>query len=72
MRKAGPISKSATYVALVLSLIAFIVGSGPFSPGLVLALVALPIAAITSFFGPWRLSLATIYWACASISAVPI
>ncbi len=72
MRKAGPISKSTAYVALMFSLVAFLVGSGPFSPGLILAVVALPIAVVTAFFGPWRLSLLAIYWAFASFSAVPI
>jgi hypothetical protein len=72
MRKAGPISKSTVSIALVFALIAFVLGSAPFTAALVLAVIAVPIAAVTTFFGTWRLSLITIYWAIATFSAVPI
>jgi hypothetical protein len=72
MRKAGPISKSTTGVALVFALIAFVLGSASFTASLALAVIAVPIAVVTTFFGTWRMSLITIYWGIAALSAVPI
>ncbi len=72
MRKANRISKCTIGVALVMTLIAFVLGSAPFTPALVLAVIALPLAIGCSFFGVWRLSVITIYWALAALLAVPM
>ena len=55
-----------------MALIAFVLGSAPFTPALVLAVIALPLAVGCSFFGVWRLSAITIYWALAALLAVPM
>jgi len=72
MRNPGPIAKFAVSTALFFSLTAFVLGSAPFTPALVLAIVAVPVALATSFYGTWRLSAITIYWAIAAFSAVPL
>ncbi len=55
-----------------MALIAFVLGSAPFTPALVLAVIALPLAITCAFFGVRRLSAITIYWATAALLAVPI
>ena len=72
MRKANRVSKFTVGVALVMALIAFVLGSAPFTPALVLSVVALPLAIACSFFGVRRLSAITIYWAIAAFLAVPM
>ena len=72
MRNPGPIPKFSARIALVLSLIAFVLGSAPFTPALVLAIVAVPIALATSFCGTWRLSVTPIYFSIAAFSVVPL
>lgn len=72
MRKANRVSKFTVGVALIMALVAFVLGSAPFTPALVLAIIALPVAIGCSFFGVWRLSVITVYWALAALIAVPI
>ena len=55
-----------------MALIAFVLGSAPFTPALILVIIALPMAVGCSFFGVWRLSAITVYWAIAAFLAVPI
>ena len=55
-----------------MALIAFVLGSAPFTPALILAIIALTMAVGCSFFGVWRLSTITVYWAIAAFLAVPI
>ncbi len=72
MRKANRVSKFTVGVALAMALIAFVLGSAPFTPAIVLAFVALPLAIACSFFGVWRLSAITVYWAIAAFLASPV
>jgi hypothetical protein len=72
MHNAGSISRWTASTALACALIAFVLGSAPLSATLVLAIIAVPIAIVTAFFGTWRLSLITIYWAIAAFSSVPM
>lgn len=59
-------------ITLIASITAFIVGSGPFTPGLVMAAVAIPLAVLIIFLGARRLALATLYWAVAAFMPVPL
>ena len=72
MRNANLISKLTVGLALIMALVAFVLGSAPFTPALVLAVISLPMAIICLFFGVWRLSTIAIYWAIAAILAVPM
>jgi len=72
MRKTNHISKFTVVVALVMAIIAFVLGSAAFTPSLVLAVIALPLAIACSYFGVWRLSTITVYWAIAAFITVPI
>jgi hypothetical protein len=72
MRKPNRISKWTVSVALVMALIAFVLGSAPFTPAIFLTVIALPLAVACSFFGVWRLSTVSIYWALAAFPASPI
>lgn len=57
---------------LIVSITAFLVGSGPFSPGLVMAAAAIPLAVVTVSLGAWRLALAASYWAIAAFIPIPL
>lgn len=72
MQTVGLKPKIAVGVALLFSMVAFVLGSAQFTPALVLAVIAVPISTVTYFFGTRRLSLATVYWAMAALSAVPL
>ena len=72
MRKASRPAKFAVVVSLVMAVIAFVLGSAPFTPALVLATIALPLAIGCSFFGLWRLATITVYCAIAAFLAVPV
>ena len=72
MRTANRLSKSAAILAMIMALIAFLLGSAPFTPALVLGAAALPLAVACIFFGAWRLSTLAIYWATAAFLAVPL
>jgi len=58
-------------LALVLAIIAFVLGSGPLHASLFLAVVAFPVALISLFLGPWRISAIALYWAVAAIAPIP-
>ena len=72
MRVAEGITKSVASFALVMALVAFVLGSAPFTPALALAAVAIPIALSTLLLGMRRLSIVTIYWALAAFLSVPL
>ena len=56
-----------------MAVLAFVLGSAPFTPALALAVIALPVAIGCSFFfGVWRLSTITVYWSLAAFLAVPM
>lgn len=46
-------------------MIAYILGSAPFTPALALLLLALPLALLSAFMGAWRLAVVTLYFATA-------
>lgn len=71
MRKANRLSRFTIIAALIMALIAFVLGSAPFTPAHVLAVIALPLAIVCSFFGVWRLSIITAYWALAAFLTGP-
>ncbi len=58
-------------IALLLSLIAFTLGSAPFAPAIVLGLLAIPLALLAALLGSWRLSLVSFYFANAAWLVVP-
>jgi len=72
MRNANRLSKFIVSLALIMALIAFALGSAPFTPALILAIIALPMAIGCAFFGVLRLSIITVYWAIAAFLAVPM
>lgn len=72
MRKANRLTRFTIIAALIMALIAFVLGSAPFTPAIVLAVVALPLAIVCSFFGVWRLSIITAYWAAAAFLTHPV
>ncbi len=53
-------------IALGGALLAFLLGSAPFTPALLLAAIAIPIGGLTHFLGSRRLSATTLYWAISS------
>ena len=55
-----------------MALTAFVLGSAPFTPALVLAVLAIPIAFTCVFLGAWRTSAVALYWAVAALLAVPV
>jgi hypothetical protein len=55
-----------------MALVAFLLGSAPFTPALFLAVVSILIAVTTFWFGLRRLSIVTIYWAVAALLTVPL
>ena len=65
-------AKFTVIVSLVMAVLAFVLGSAPFTPALALAVIALPVAIGCSFFGVWRLSTITVYWSLAAFLAVPM
>ena len=72
MREPGLKSKFSAGIALTMGVIAFALGSAPFTPALVLALFAIPLAVSCLFLGAWRLSIAAIYWASAALTVIPL
>jgi hypothetical protein len=62
----------ASSAALAMALVAFTLGSAPFTPALILAVPAIPIAITCVFLGAWRTSAVGFYWAIASLLAVPV
>ena len=59
-------------IALFLSLVAFLLGSAPFTPALVLSVAGLPMALYGLYRGAWRRSILALYWATAALLAVPL
>ena len=52
-------------LSLSLALIAFVLGSAPFTPALALLLLALPLALLSGFMGAWRLAVVSVYFSVA-------
>ena len=66
-------NRTATFLGsatLIAAITAFLIGSGPFSPGLAMAAAAVPLAVVTALLGAWRLALAALYWAITAF--VPV
>ncbi len=72
MREPGLKSKLLVGIALIMAVVAFVLGSAPFTPALILALFAILLAVSCLFFGVWRLSIVTIYWAVAALTVIPL
>jgi len=53
-------------IGLSMSVAAFVLGTAPFTPALVFAIVAVPIALLSLYQGVWRLAAASLYWAFAA------
>jgi len=62
MTKHRPLRLVTGSFALTLALIAFVLGSAPFTPALALLLLALPLALLSGFMGAWRLAVVTLYF----------
>ena len=71
MRKPGRIAKFFSIVSLIMGVVAFVLGSAPFTPALMLAVVALPIVVVTIFQGAWRVSVMAAYYSVAALYTVP-
>ncbi len=68
-------SRAATgiaIVALVMGLVAFLLGSAPFTPALFLAMVAVPLSVVAFVFRAKRLAAVAFYWAAAALITNPI
>ncbi len=68
-------SKTATLlgsITLIVSIAAFVVGSGPFSQALLMAALAIPLALVVFFLGASRLALATCYWAVTAFLPIAL
>jgi hypothetical protein len=72
MRNPGRVSQYFSIISLVMAIIAFILGSAPFTPALILVAIAFPMALVTSFLGNWRVSIIAMYYSLAAIGAIPI
>lgn len=53
-------------VALVMALLAFMLGSAPFTPALVLTVPAVAVAVVSGLYGAWRFAVVAIYFSCAA------
>lgn len=53
-------------ISLVMALLAFLLGSAPFTPALGLTIVAVPLAVVSGFYGAWRIGVVSIYFSCAA------
>lgn len=65
MTRHRPLALVPGSLALLLALIAFVLGSAPFTPALALLLLALPLALLSGFMDAWRLAVVTLYFATA-------
>ena len=66
------ISNSFAGIALALTMIAFVLGTAPFTPAMILAVIAIPIVITSLLLGAWRISLLAIYWAVAAFLTNPL
>ena len=60
------------WLALIFALLAYTLGSAPFTPAMVLLLLALPLALVTGLMGAWRLALVTVYFSTAAWFVIPL
>jgi uncharacterized membrane protein len=68
-------NKTATFLGsltLIVSIAAFVTGSGPFSQALVMAALAIPLAVVVFLLGASRLALATLYWAVTAFLPITL
>jgi hypothetical protein len=72
MTSSGTFAKLIASAALVMAISAFMLGSAPFTPAMILAVVAIPLAVANIFLGMPRLSVSTLYWAVAAFMSVPL
>lgn len=59
-------------MALVMAVLAFILGSAAYTPALILAIVAPPLSISCLFLGVWRISVVAIYFAVAALVTAPL
>ena len=59
-------------LAVVLSLVSFVLGSAPFTPAMLLVLVAAPLALVSALLGAWRRAIITVYFSMATWFVLPI
>ena len=59
-------------IGLVMALLAFVLGSAPFTPAVLLTFISFPLAMLTALLGAWRLSIVTLYFSMLAWMTVPI
>ena len=72
MRRKEITSRILGGIALAFSMIAFVLGTAPFTPGMFLSFIALPLAVLSYFLGARRVALLAGYWITASFLVVPV
>ena len=58
-------------VSLIMSVVAFALGSAPFTPALALVVLAVPLAVGASWFGAWRVSVLSLYFCLSALITAP-
>lgn len=66
------LSSSLGVLAILLALVAFVLGAAPFTPALALVFAAVPLALVSAFFGSWRLAAIAVYFSVAAAASVPL
>jgi hypothetical protein len=72
MRRKGFSPKALGGVALALSMMAFVLGTAPFTPAMALSVIALPLAVLSYYLGARNLAFLTFYWITASFLIIPL
>jgi hypothetical protein len=70
MTNTSRLKTSVASFAVLMAIVAFVLGSAPFTPALALAVVAIPVALATFLLGVRRLSSIALYWASAALLSV--
>lgn len=72
MRRKRLSSRLLGGVALALSMMAFVLGTAPFTPAMVLSVIALPLAVLSYYLGARTFAFLAGYWITASFLVVPV
>jgi hypothetical protein len=72
MRHRGFGSRVPGSLALALSMMAFVLGTAPFTPAMALSVMALPLAVLSYYLGARNLAILTCYWITASFLVIPV
>jgi hypothetical protein len=72
MARTRPIAPCLGLLAVLLSVIAFALGSAPFTPAKLLVFPALPLAGFSTLLGAPRLAGLAAYWSTATLLSVPL